>query len=128
MNNCTQKINADAKNNIYLKLIFALNDMKLKDFVTIHEVKSTDTISRLNGKPAISLSVTAAQTANTLNVVNDVKDTIKTFEKKYSHNVHVKITLDMINEESRLPIPTRLADLETHKMRAVLSGNHSFAQ
>lgn len=76
-------------------------NMKLKDFVTIHEVKSTDTISRLNGKPAISLSVTAAQTANTLNVVNDVKDTIKTFEKKYSHNVHVKITLDMgepINE------------------------------
>lgn len=40
----------------------------------------------------------------------------------------VKITLDMVNEESRLPIPTRLADLETHKMRAVLSGNHSFAQ
>lgn len=37
----------------------------------------------------------------------------------------VKITLDMVNEESRLPIPTRLADLETHKMRAALSGNHS---
>lgn len=32
----------------------------------------------------------------------------------------VKITMDMIGKESRIPIPTRLADLETHKMRAVL--------
>ena len=36
-------------------------------------------------------------------------------------------TIDIVDEESRLPIPTRLADLETHKMRAALSGNHSDA-
>ena len=46
---------------------------------------------------------------------------------QYKFDTAVKITLDMVNEESRLPIPTRLADLETHKMRAVLSGNHSDA-
>lgn len=34
----------------------------------------------------------------------------------------VKFTMDMVGEESRLPIPTRLADLETHKMRAALRG------
>ena len=34
----------------------------------------------------------------------------------------VRFTMDMVGEESRLPIPTRLADLETHKMRAALRG------
>ena len=34
----------------------------------------------------------------------------------------VRFTMDMVDEESRLPIPTRLADLETHKMRAALRG------
>lgn len=34
----------------------------------------------------------------------------------------VRFTIDMVDEESRLPIPTRLADLETHKMRAALRG------
>lgn len=32
----------------------------------------------------------------------------------------VKLTMDMVGEESRIPVPTRLADLETHKMRAAL--------
>lgn len=32
----------------------------------------------------------------------------------------VRLTMDMVGEESRIPIPTRLADLETHKMRAAL--------
>lgn len=34
----------------------------------------------------------------------------------------VRFTMDMVGEESRIPIPTRLADLETHKMRAALRG------
>ena len=34
----------------------------------------------------------------------------------------VRFNMDMVGEESRLPIPTRLADLETHKMRAALRG------
>lgn len=32
-----------------------------------------------------------------------------------------KVVLDLINKESRLPIPVRLADLETHKLRSKLS-------
>ena len=32
----------------------------------------------------------------------------------------VMLTMDMVNKESRIPVPTRLADLETHKMRAAL--------
>ena len=33
----------------------------------------------------------------------------------------VKITMEMVSTESRIPIPTRLADLETHKERALLN-------
>ena len=29
----------------------------------------------------------------------------------------VMLTMDMVDSESRIPIPTRLADLETHKER-----------
>ena len=32
----------------------------------------------------------------------------------------VMLTMDMVNKERRIPIPTHLADLETHKMRSVL--------
>lgn len=59
---------------------------------------------------------------------NGIKPVFVSVGNNISLDTAVKITLDMVNEESRLPIPTRLADLETHKMRAVLSGNHSFVQ
>ena len=58
---------------------------------------------------------------------NGIKPVFVSVGNNISLDTAVKITLDMVNEESRLPIPTRLADLETHKMRAVLSGNHSDA-
>lgn len=56
---------------------------------------------------------------------NGVKPVFVSVGNNISLDTAVKITLDMIDEESRIPIPTRLADLETHKMRAVLSGNQS---
>lgn len=58
---------------------------------------------------------------------NGIKPVFVSVGNNISLDTAVKITLDMVNEESRIPIPTRLADLETHKMRAVLSGNHSDA-
>ncbi len=56
---------------------------------------------------------------------NGVKPVFVSVGNNISLDTAVKITLDMIDEESRIPIPTRLADLETHKMRAVLSGDQS---
>ena len=57
---------------------------------------------------------------------NGVKPVFVSVGNNISLDTAVKITLDMIDEESRIPIPTRLADLETHKMRAVLSGDQSY--
>lgn len=54
-----------------------------------------------------------------------VKPVFVSVGNNISLDTAVKIALDMIDEESRIPIPTRLADLETHKMRAVLSGDQS---
>lgn len=56
---------------------------------------------------------------------NGVKPVFVSVGNNISLDTAVKITLDMIDEESRIPIPTRLADPETHKMRAVLSGDQS---
>lgn len=56
---------------------------------------------------------------------NGVKPVFVSVGNNISLDTAVKITLDMIDEESRIPIPTRIADLETHKMRAVLSGDQS---
>ena len=58
---------------------------------------------------------------------NGVKPVFVSVGNNISLDTAVKITLDMIDEESRIPIPTRLADLETRKMRAVLSGDQSDA-
>lgn len=33
-----------------------------------------------------------------------------------------RIVMSFVNEESRVPVPTRLADLDTHKMRAQYQG------
>lgn len=35
-----------------------------------------------------------------------------------------QITMSMISHESRLPIPVRLADLETHVLRTIYQKNH----
>lgn len=35
-----------------------------------------------------------------------------------------QITMSLINQESRLPIPVRLADLETHVLRTFYQKNH----
>lgn len=35
-----------------------------------------------------------------------------------------QITLSLLNQESRLPIPVRLADLETHVLRMFYQKNH----
>lgn len=36
-----------------------------------------------------------------------------------------QITMSLINQESRLPIPVRLADLETHVLRTFYQKNHA---
>lgn len=67
--------------------------VKLKDIATLKKVEDKDSISRVNGKSAISIQVTANQTANTVEVANAVKDEIKELEKS-NKDMIIDITSD----------------------------------
>ena len=54
----------------------------LKDLATIEVVGKAESISRTNGKESIGVQITSAQDANTVDVVNAVKEKLSGFEAK----------------------------------------------
>lgn len=70
-----------------------IQTVKLKDVATLKKVETRDSISRVNGKDAISIQLTATQDANTVNVVNAVKDKLADLEKMNS-DMNINITSD----------------------------------
>ena len=56
--------------------------VKLSDVADIKIVGKAESISQTNGKDSIGLQITKSPDANTVNVVNDVKATVKDFEKQ----------------------------------------------
>lgn len=67
--------------------------VKLGDIAKIKTVGKVQSISRTNGKDAISIQVTKSQQANTVEVVNAVKDLMDEQESKID-GLHVDVTLD----------------------------------
>ncbi|MES5929684.1 efflux RND transporter permease subunit [Bacillus cereus group sp. MG9] len=64
----------------------AMNGMPtvtLEEIADIKEVGKAESISRTNGKEAIGIQIVKAADANTVDVVNAVKDKVKDLEKKY---------------------------------------------
>ncbi|EOW9528805.1 efflux RND transporter permease subunit [Bacillus cytotoxicus] len=57
--------------------------VKLEEIADVKEVGKAESISRTNGKEAIGIQVVKAADANTVDVVNAVKDKVKDIEKKY---------------------------------------------
>ncbi|ADY24644.1 efflux RND transporter permease subunit [Bacillus paranthracis] len=55
----------------------------LDEIADIKEVGKAESISRTNGKEAIGIQIVKAADANTVDVVNAVKDKVKELEKKY---------------------------------------------
>ncbi|PEX85293.1 efflux RND transporter permease subunit [Bacillus cereus] len=55
----------------------------LEEIADIKEVGKAESISRTNGKEAIGIQIVKAADANTVDVVNAVKDEVKDLEKKY---------------------------------------------
>ncbi len=70
-----------------------LPTVTLGEIAEIETVKEAESISRTNGKEAISLQVTKSQDANTVTVANAVKDQLEQF-KKENKGVAVSTTLD----------------------------------
>ncbi|WP_026566876.1 efflux RND transporter permease subunit [Bacillus sp. UNC41MFS5] len=60
----------------------AIPSVELKDIATIKEVGKAESISRTNGKESIGVQITSAQDANTVDVVNSVKEKLGDFEDK----------------------------------------------
>lgn len=67
--------------------------VKLGDIATIKEVGKVQSVSRTNGKDAIAIQIVKGQQANTVDVVNDVKDLIKEEEERIDGLV-VDVSLD----------------------------------
>lgn len=61
----------------------------LSDLISIEEINESTGISRTNGSAGLSLSIIKSNSANTVNVVNDVKSSFEEFNKMYKD---IKIT------------------------------------
>lgn len=60
----------------------AIPTVELKDIATIKVVGKAESISRTNGEESIGVQITSAQDANTVDVVNAVKEKLSNFEDK----------------------------------------------
>ncbi|MFT4413272.1 efflux RND transporter permease subunit [Fredinandcohnia humi] len=67
--------------------------VKLSDIATIEEVGRVQSVSRTNGKDAIAIQIVKGQQANTVDVVNEVKDLIEEEEKNIEGLV-IDVSLD----------------------------------
>ena len=67
--------------------------VKLGDIATIETVGKVQSVSRTNGKDAIAIQIVKGQEANTVKVVNAVKDLIKEEESKID-GLKIDVTLD----------------------------------
>ena len=67
--------------------------VKLKDIAKIEVVGKVQSVSRTNGKDAIAIQIVKDQQANTVDVVNKVKDLVKD-EKKKIDGLDIDITVD----------------------------------
>lgn len=67
--------------------------VKLGDIATIKEVGKVQSVSRTNGKDAIAIQIVKGQQANTVDVVNDVKELIEAEEERIDGLV-IDVSLD----------------------------------
>ncbi|WP_068674243.1 efflux RND transporter permease subunit [Oceanobacillus sp. Castelsardo] len=67
--------------------------VKLSDIATIKEVGKVQSVSRTNGEDAIAIQIVKGQQANTVDVVNDVKELVKEEQERIDGLV-IDISLD----------------------------------
>ncbi|MBE1554322.1 efflux RND transporter permease subunit [Sporosarcina limicola] len=70
-----------------------LPSVKLGEIATIEHVGKAESISRMNGNEAIAVQVVKSQNANTVTVVDEVKELMTQFEKE-NDGVKISTTLD----------------------------------
>ncbi|CAH0347220.1 efflux RND transporter permease subunit [Bacillus sp. CECT 9360] len=70
-----------------------MEKVKLSEIADVEIVGKAESVSRTNGQESIGIQVTKSPEANTVDVVNAVKDEIKQFEKEYD-GAEIHTTLD----------------------------------
>lgn len=72
---------------------FGLPTVKLGELAAIEVIGNSDSISRTNGKESIGIQIVKANDANTVDVVNSVKDEIEDLKKQYD-GLELTVLLD----------------------------------
>lgn len=90
----------------------AVPTVALSELATIEDRGIEESISRSNGERSIGIQVTKSQDANTVDVVNAVKDVLADFEADYGTNVSITLDQGQPIEES----------VETMVSKALLGG------
>ncbi|MBB4824332.1 HAE1 family hydrophobic/amphiphilic exporter-1 [Sporosarcina luteola] len=67
--------------------------VKLGDIASIQHIGKAESISRMNGKEAIAIQIVKSQDANTVTVVNAVKDMMTSFEDEHD-GLSISVSLD----------------------------------
>lgn len=67
--------------------------VKLGELASIKVIGDVESVSRTNGQSAIAVQVVKSQEANTVDVVNDIKDEANKFEKE-NKGMDIEVTLD----------------------------------
>ncbi|MFF2752334.1 efflux RND transporter permease subunit [Psychrobacillus sp. NPDC058041] len=70
-----------------------MSSVTLKEIAKINFIGKAESISRTNGQEAIAIQIVKAQDANTVEVVNAVKDMIPELNKDFD-GIDIKVTLD----------------------------------
>ncbi|MDF2927698.1 MAG: Swarming motility protein SwrC [Paenibacillaceae bacterium] len=70
-----------------------LPTVTLGEVADVTVVDQNDSISRTNGKPAIGVNIVKSPDANTVDVVNGIKDEVKLLQEQYD-GLNVAVTLD----------------------------------
>ncbi len=75
----------------------------LGDVATVTRVRAEDTvISRLNGKPAITISVSKKAGGSTFEVVDKIKDIVEKYQERSPEGIDFSVTIDTTRYISRI--------------------------
>ncbi len=84
--------------------------VKLRDIGSAHfTYKEAETISRINGVPAISVNVTKKSGENLIRIADDIKELLDTYKKELPINTEVELSFDQSKD-----IRNMVVDLENN--------------
>ena len=105
---------------------FYLNKPTIGVAKKYHKIDDVDYTMPSNEKNAYTDIVIAGEVyGRVLRTLKNVKPVFVSIGNYIDLDTATKVVCDFITSESHIPLPTRLADIETHKMRTILKSEKS---